>query len=52
MDNQQVFDMLADLEEYFYYKRDELNPTLDEIHDKIDWCLRAWHEFTGCTNKE
>ena len=51
MDNQQVFDMLSELEMYFFYKRDELNPTLDDIHEKIEQCLLAWHEYTGCTNK-
>lgn len=51
MDDQQVFDMLAELEEFFFYKRELLNPTLIEIHNKVDWCLNAWHECTGCTNK-
>ena len=50
MTNQEVFNMLSELEEYFYNKRDQLNPTLDEIHDKIDFCLRAWSEYTGCKN--
>ena len=50
MTNQKVFDMLSELECFFYYKRDCLNPTLDEIHDKINDCLLAWSEYTGCTN--
>ena len=51
MTNQKVFNMLSELEEYFYYKRDCLNPTLDEIHDRIKKCLLDWHEYTGCTNE-
>ena len=50
MTNQKAFDMLSELECFFYYKRDYLNPTLDEIHDKINDCLLAWSEYTGCTN--
>ena len=50
MTNQKVFDMLSELESFFYYKRDYLNPTLDEIHDKINDCLLAWSEYTVFTN--
>ena len=50
MTNQKVFDMLSQLESFFYYKRDYLNPTLDEIHDKINDCLLVWSEYIGCTN--
>lgn len=50
MENQQVFEMLSELEEFFYNKRDELNPTLDDIHDDIEKCMIAWHEYTGCVN--
>lgn len=52
MTEQEVFNMLSDLEEYFYYKRDQLNPTLDEIHDRIKKSLEDWHEYTGCKNED
>lgn len=50
MNNQEVFDMLSELECFFYYERDKLNPVLDDIHEKINACLIAWHEYTGCVN--
>ena len=50
MTNQQVFDMLSELESYFYYKRDCINPTLDEAHEHIKKALIIWHEYTGRTN--
>jgi hypothetical protein len=52
MTDQEVFNMLADLEEYFFYKQYALNPTLDDIHDKLKFCLKAWAEYTGCKNEE
>ena len=52
MDNQSVFDMLSELECFFYYESNSrLNPTIDDIHDKIKSALIAWSEFTGCTNQ-
>ena len=51
MTNQEVFNALADLEEFFFYKRDSLNPTLDDIHDKLKYCLKAWAEYSGCRNQ-
>ena len=57
MDNQEVFNMLAELESFFYYKLqnpEELGPfwsILNEMHTEADTMLRQWHNLTGCTNQ-
>lgn len=53
MTYQEIFSSLSKLESAFYYmndRYDHMNPTLEEIHDKINFCLISWHEYTGCTN--
>ena len=56
MDNQEVFNLLSELEAFFYYKRqnpEELAPfqsILNEMHTEADTMLRQWHNLTGCTN--
>lgn len=54
--NQEVFNALAELEEFFYYKMcnpGELSPhwsILAEMHISVKELLRQWHNLTGCTN--
>ena len=56
MTNQEVFDALSNLEEFFRYKSwhpAELEPfywILFEMHRSADTMLRQWHNLTGCTN--
>lgn len=54
MSNQEVFNMLSELEDYFYYRMN--NPDglpfddLTNLHNKADEMLRDWHSLTGCVN--
>lgn len=54
MSNQEVFNMLSELEEYFYYRMNNPDglpfPDMTEMHKKADEMLRTWHELTGCVN--
>lgn len=50
MDNQQAFDMLSELESFFFYKKTYEDSKLKEIHDKLEFCLRKWAEYSGCHN--
>lgn len=56
MSNQEVFDMLANLEEFFRSKArcpEDLAPflwILMEMHRSANTLLRQWHNLTGCTN--
>ena len=50
---QDVFNALSHLESILYYmcdERDHMNTALEEIHDKLYFCVKAWSEYTGCTN--
>ena len=55
MSEQQVLNLLADLEEYFYYRQQ--NPEglpsddLMKLHDTLNDALRLWHRLTGCANE-
>lgn len=57
MTNQEAFDMLSTLEEFFRYKAwhpEELQPfqsILMQMHTETDTLLRQWHNLTGCTNQ-
>ena len=55
MTEQEVFNMLAELEEYFYYRLHNPGPipwtSLNEMHDEIKTLLLQWHTWTGCTNQ-
>lgn len=56
MSNQEVFNMLSELEEFFYYKMqnpEELGPfwkNLAEMHEEAKTMLCQWHNLTGCKN--
>ena len=55
--NQEVFNTLSDLEEFFYYKLhnpEELSPyfgILMEMHASAKELVRQWHNLTGCKNQ-
>ena len=55
--NQEVFNMLSELEEYFYYKLqnpEELSRfwgTLAEMYEDTKTMLLQWHKMTGCVNQ-
>ena len=57
MNNQEIFNMLSDLEEFFYYKMqnpEELGafwPQLAEMHSEAKTMLCQWHNLTGCKNQ-
>lgn len=56
MSNQDVFNMLSELEEFFFYKLhnpEELRPfwsNLAEMHQEAKTMLAQWHNLTGCKN--
>lgn len=56
MSNQEVFNALAELEQYFFYKKNnpgELSafwPQLIEMHEEVKTLLCQWHNLTGCEN--
>ena len=55
--NQEVFNMLSELEEFFYYKMqnpEELSPfwsILSEMHTSTKTLLIQWSNLTGCKNQ-
>ncbi len=53
MNNQDVLNMLSELEEYFYYLKQNpegLNYSdVEKIHDAINKSLVDWHRLTGLT---
>ena len=55
MSEQEVFNKLSELEEYFYYRLQ--NPkglpfdALARLHDEINAAMLKWHELTGCKNE-
>ena len=55
--NQEVFNMLSELEEFFYYKLqnpEELSPfwtILSEMHQSAKTLVCQWHNLTGCKNQ-
>lgn len=55
--NQEIFNIISDLEEYFYYKKQnpqELEPffsILSEMHEEAKALLCQWHNITGCKNE-
>ena len=57
MNEQEAFNKLAELEEYFFYRRlredseSDERKALDEIHNKIKSALNQWHDLTGCKNE-
>lgn len=57
MSDQQVFNMLSELEEFFYYKMcnpEELGAhwsSLVEMHQEVKTLLCQWHNLTGCKNE-
>ena len=54
MNRQEAMNALAELEEYFFYKKNnpqdlaEMYFSLDEIHHNIKAILEKWHRMTGC----
>jgi hypothetical protein len=54
MNRQEVMNTLAELEEYFFYKKNnpgdlsEMQASLEEIHHNIKAELERWHRMTGC----
>lgn len=55
MTDQEVFNMLSELEEFFYYKLQ--NPDgmpwiiLAQMHEEVKTAVCQWHNLTGCTNE-
>jgi len=55
MSEQEVFNMLSELEEYFYYRLH--NPdgipwtSANEMHEEIKTLLCQWSTWTGCKNQ-
>ena len=55
--NQEIFNTLSELEEFFYYKMqnpEELGGHFEElmkIHEEATFLVRRWHELTGCKNQ-
>ena len=55
--NQEIFNTLSELEEFFFYKMcnpGELSPfflVLREMHDEAGALLHQWHNITGCKNE-
>jgi len=57
MDNQQVMEMLSEIEEYFFYRKN--NPEelqafwsiLVEMHEAAKTLVCQWHNLTGCSIK-
>ncbi len=55
--NQDVFNTLSDLEEFFYYKArtpEELAPfqtILFQMHQEVKTLVCQWHNLTGCKNQ-
>ena len=53
MDEQEAFNKLTELEEFFFYRRlredreSDEREALDEIHSKIKSALNQWHDLTG-----
>lgn len=55
MNNQEVFEMLANLEEFFFYKRlreEELEKEIiyQDMQETTGKLLLKWHNLTGCKN--
>lgn len=55
MNNQEVFEMLANLEEFFFYKRlneEELEKQIifQDMQETTGKLLLKWHNLTGCKN--
>jgi len=56
MNNQEVFDALAELEQFFFYKKNspgELSAfwsQLAQMHEEVKTLLCQWHNLTGCEN--
>lgn len=56
MTNQEVFDRLSELEEFFYCKLqnpEEMMPfwsILAQMHQDAKTMLVQWHNLTGCRN--
>lgn len=56
MDNQEVLNALAELEEFFFYKKNnpgELSAfwlQLARMHAEVRTLLCQWHNLTGCKN--
>ena len=54
--NQEIFNALSELEEFFYYKMqnpEELSGQFDELvklHEESKFMLKRWHDLTGCVN--
>ena len=57
MSEQEVFNSLSELEQYFFYRQLLKDPAgdewkaLDKIHSEIKSALVQWHELTGCKNE-
>jgi hypothetical protein len=55
MSEQEVFNSLSELEEFFYYRLQ--NPgglpwnILAQLHNEIKTALVQWHNLTGCKNE-
>lgn len=55
MNNQEVFNMLSELESFFYYRMQ--NPEglpfkiLVELHEELNTAAKQWHNLTGCENE-
>ena len=55
MNAQEVLNRLSELEEYFFYKKNdprELEQSKEELkqmHKNIKSLLNQWHNLTGCT---
>ena len=55
MSEQEVFNTLSELEEYFFYRMQ--NPgglpfsVLTEMHEEAKTMLHQWHNLTGCNNE-
>lgn len=55
MSEQEVFNTLSKLEEYFFYRMQ--NPgglpfsVLTELHEEAKTMLHQWHNLTGCKNE-
>lgn len=59
MTNQEAFDKLSELEEFFFYKlrnpqeldNEYFRPILHEMHEEVKTLVRQWHNLTGCKNQ-
>lgn len=57
MSEQEVFNKLAELEEYFFYAKlhedrdSDKRKALQGIHGNIKTALIQWRELTGCKNE-